>query len=272
MRVLVDEQGLRLGRGLGDRRRPPSATPTTRCMPEALERWPVELFEPRAPAPPRDHLRDQPPLPRTRCVRATRRRRRGCRACRIIEEGDAQAGAHGAPRGGRLPLGQRRGRAAHRAARKRAVPRLLRAVAGAVQQQDQRRHAAALAAAGQPRPGGAHHRAHRRRTGSPTSSSSSGSSRWPTTPASASVPRRSSRPTRSALAGDVRARARRRRSTPTRSSTCRSSASTSTSGSCSTRCTSSPLYLRIKDDRSDDLVPRTFSSAARPRPATAWPS
>ena len=46
------------------------------------------------------------------------------------------------------PLGQRRGRAAHRAPQAATLlPRLRRAVPGALQQQDQRRHAAPLAAA-----------------------------------------------------------------------------------------------------------------------------
>ena len=46
-------------------------------LPEALEKWPVELFELLLPAAPGDHLRDQPPLPRRRpggAIPATRRR------------------------------------------------------------------------------------------------------------------------------------------------------------------------------------------------------
>ena len=51
-------------------------------LPEALETWPLPLFGRVAAAPPRDHLRDQPALPRRGARDVPRRRRRGCGGCR----------------------------------------------------------------------------------------------------------------------------------------------------------------------------------------------
>ncbi len=81
------------------------------------------------------------------------------------------------------------------------------------------------------------------RAGSPTSRSSTSSCRSPTTSSSAPCSAASSARTRWPSCGTSRARSRSARprcaSTWTRSSTSRSSACTSTSGSCSRRCTSS---------------------------------
>ena len=104
-----------------------------------------------AAAAPGDHLRDQPPLPATRCGRA-------------YPGDDARAAPHVAHRGGRREAGAdgapRRASAAtrvngvaelhSRAAERDDAPRLRRAVAGAVPQHDQRRHPAAVPALCQP--------------------------------------------------------------------------------------------------------------------------
>ena len=51
-------------------------------LPEALETWPLALFGESAAAPPRDHLRDQPPLPRRGARDVPRRRGPRCAGCR----------------------------------------------------------------------------------------------------------------------------------------------------------------------------------------------
>jgi hypothetical protein len=55
-------------------------------MPEALEKWPVHLFERSAAAPHGDHLRDQPPLPGEVSARFPQRLRRLGRMS-LIEDG-----------------------------------------------------------------------------------------------------------------------------------------------------------------------------------------
>ena len=45
MRLLVDVHGLDFEAGLGYHPPTPSPTPTTRCCPKRLKRWPVPLFE-----------------------------------------------------------------------------------------------------------------------------------------------------------------------------------------------------------------------------------
>ena len=115
-----------------------------------------------AAAPPRDHLRDQPPLPRRGAREVPRRRRPGA-ADVADRRGRRQDRPDGAPRHGRQPRDQRRRGPALRPAEGQRAQGLLRAVAGAVLQQDQRRHAAALPGAVQPRPAGAARRDDRRR-------------------------------------------------------------------------------------------------------------
>ena len=139
----------------------------------------------RAPAPPsRDHLRDQPPVrrPDPRAVPG----RRGARGAHVDHRRGRRAGcAHGAPRHGRQPHGQRRRRAAFPAAHRNGAARLLRAVAGEVRERHQRRHAAAVRGGQQPAAGAAPHRAGRRRLAEGPAAGSAASSRWQTTRSSA---------------------------------------------------------------------------------------
>ena len=74
MRILLDEAHLGWDEAWDSTVRTLAYTNHT-LLPEALEKWPVELFELLVPAAPRDHLRDQPPLSRRR-ERAVSRRRR----------------------------------------------------------------------------------------------------------------------------------------------------------------------------------------------------
>ena len=101
-------------------------------------------------APPRDHLRDQPPVPR-RGAGPVPRGRRTAAADVADRRGRRQDRAHGAPRNRRQPRDQRCRGAALRSAQGQRAQGLLRAVAGTVLQQDQRCHAAALPRAVQPR-------------------------------------------------------------------------------------------------------------------------
>jgi len=59
MRILVDVHGIDVGRGLGHRHGAPFGYTNHTLLPEALESWPVPLFERAAAAPHADHLRDQ---------------------------------------------------------------------------------------------------------------------------------------------------------------------------------------------------------------------
>ena len=60
MRILDRRAGPGLGRAPGTiTQRGRSTTPATRCCPRRWRRWPVDLFEQPAAAPPGDHLRDQ---------------------------------------------------------------------------------------------------------------------------------------------------------------------------------------------------------------------
>jgi len=96
---------------------------------------------PKGSAPPSpDHLRNQPALPGPDPAHVPRRRRQA--APHVADRGKRrQAGAHGPPGRGGLPLGQRRVQAPLRAGENHAVPGLRRPVAGEIQQQDQRDHA-----------------------------------------------------------------------------------------------------------------------------------
>ena len=62
MRILLDQAHLGWDEAWDLTRRTLAYTNHT-LMPEALETWPVRLFETPHPPKPRDHLRDQPPVP-----------------------------------------------------------------------------------------------------------------------------------------------------------------------------------------------------------------
>ena len=81
MRLLVDEHGLEWDEAWDLTQRTLAYTNHT-LLPEALETWGLPLFAEPAAAAARDHLRDQPPLPRRRArapIPATTRGSRGCR-------------------------------------------------------------------------------------------------------------------------------------------------------------------------------------------------
>ena len=109
MRVLVDEEGAGLGRGLGDHRSDRSRYTNHTLMPEALERWPVALFERLLPR----HLQiiyeiNQRFLRQVQHALAGRQRSAGAHVDH--RGGPPQAGAHGPPGHRRLAQRQRRGR------------------------------------------------------------------------------------------------------------------------------------------------------------------
>ena len=133
-------------------------------LPEALEKWPVELFETLIPR----HLEIIYEINR-RFLDDVRRRYPGDEArvqrMSLIEEEPARRVrmAHLAVVGSHSTNGVA---AIHSdLLRTRVLQRLRRDLPGALQQQDQRRHAAPLAAAGQSRAVAAHHRHDRRRLG-----------------------------------------------------------------------------------------------------------
>ena len=268
MRILLDEAKLGWDQAWDLTERTLAYTNHT-LLPEALEKWPVELVRADAAAAPGDHLRDQPPLPRRRAAAAIPATRAASQRMSLIEEGRRAQGAHGQPGHRRHAQHQRRGRdplgaAAHddRHGLRRDVPR-------ALQQQDQRRHAAALAAAGQPGAGRARSPRRSATAGSPTSTQLR---KLKPLADDTALPRRvpqgqARRPRRGSPTGSRRRRARR--SIPTRSSTARSSASTSTSGNCSTPCTSSCSTTGCAtnpnlDDAAADVLLRRQGGAGLP--------
>ena len=115
-------------------------------------------------APPRDHLRDQRPVPRRR-ARAHARRRRASRSAVADRRARRALRAHGASRVRRQPCDQRRGRAPHGALEEQRAQGLLRPVARALLESHQRRDAAALAQAREPAARAAAARDPRRRLG-----------------------------------------------------------------------------------------------------------
>ena len=117
-----------------------------------------------AAATSRDHLRDQPSLPRRRAPPLSRRR--GPRRAREPDRGRAGRqgqGPYGKPGDRRLAQHERRRRDPFRAPAHDDGARPGGDLSRALQQQDQWRHAAAMAAAGQSRAVARHHRCHRRR-------------------------------------------------------------------------------------------------------------
>ncbi len=149
MRLLVDEHVLPWERGLGHHlqtfalHQPHAAAGGARALA-------ARAVRPRAAAPPRDHLRDQRALPRRGAHPLLGDEARLARLSLIDEHGERYV-RMAQPRLRRQPRDQRRRGAALRAAEAGRAARFPRAVAGEVQQQDERRHAAPLAGAGNPR-------------------------------------------------------------------------------------------------------------------------
>ncbi len=148
MRILLDEAQPWMGRSLGHH----AANPGVH-QPHPAARGAGEMaggvVRDDAAAAPRDHLRNQSPLP-GRCSAAVSRRRRSHSAHEPDRRGRPQEGPHGESGDRRLAQHQWRRSNSLRAAARDDGQRSRRDVPRAVQQQDQRRHAAALAAAGQP--------------------------------------------------------------------------------------------------------------------------
>ena len=161
MRVLVDDAHLGWDEAWDLTVRTLGYTNHT-LLPEALEKWPVELFELLDAAASRDHLRDQPPLP-GRPARALSRRRRPPAPDEPHRGGTVEKRPHGAPRRRRHAQHQRRRGDPFGIAAIARAARFRRRLSGALQQQDERRDAPTLAADGEPDAVAAHHRRDRRR-------------------------------------------------------------------------------------------------------------
>ena len=163
MRILVDEEGLDVGRGLGRSPRGTFGYTNHTVMPEALERWPVSLAR-RACCPGISRSSTRSTSASSPTVAGTARRRRRPLPADVADRGGRRAARpDGASRDRRKPLRQRRRGAPHRDPEDRRLPRLPRALAREAQQQDERRHPASVAAQEQSRPVGSHLERDRRR-------------------------------------------------------------------------------------------------------------
>ena len=197
MRLLVDEHDMAWERAWEITTATFGYTNHT-LLPEALEKWPLPLFQSAAAAPPGDHLRDQPPLPRRGAPPLPRRRRRASRGMSLIDESGprcvrmanlACVGSHAvngvAALHTRAPQARPSSATSTRCGRRSSATRPTASRPGA--------------SSCSPTPAcRAHHPRDRRRLGDATSTSSASSSRWPTTPASGRSGARSSSPTSSA--------------------------------------------------------------------------
>ena len=237
-----------LGRGLGPDASERWPTPTTRFLPEALEKWPVRLFEWFLPR----HLEIIYEINR-RFLDEVRRRYPGdderVERMSLIEEGRSSkvrmanlaiVGTHST-----------NGVAAIHSDLLRTDGRdgLRGDVSRAVQQQDQRRDAAALAAAVQPAPVRADHARRSATAGSPTWSELRGADaagRGRRLPRSVSA--RPSGTPRLRFIDWLKSSRRAGCRSGQRSSTARSSAFTSTSGSCSNVLHIIVLYNRLRHE------------------------
>ena len=90
MRILLDEAQLGWDEAWDLTQRTLAYTNHT-LLPEALEKWPLRWFELHAAAAPRDHLRDQPALPRRRARAAFPATTAASQRMSLIEEGPEQA-------------------------------------------------------------------------------------------------------------------------------------------------------------------------------------
>ena len=150
MRLLVDEYGVGWDQAWSITRRTFAYTCHT-LLPEALETWPVPMFERLLPRHLEIIYAINQLLPRRRARPLPRRG--GARRPDVAGPGGPRApGADGQPGGRRQLRGQRGGRAAVAAAGPDDVARLRGAVAGEVPERDERRQSPPVPAAGQPAP------------------------------------------------------------------------------------------------------------------------